>query len=98
MTGAQTIGALLQDLQRGGDLLASLDGDLDLVLLGRLQTLAVKLGGTSREVLRAAIGDFLSQGGDEDWATLIGRLERAHAPGPACVAFILERYLAKQGG
>ncbi len=101
MSAPATLGELLSALSRGGgpayDLLATLDGRFDLVLLGRLEGLARRQQSSSAEILRAAIDDFVARAGDEDWATLIARLEQAEAPGVACVELMLRRHLAALG-
>jgi predicted transcriptional regulator len=97
MSSPRTLGQLLEELRRDGDPLTALEGDLSLVLLGRIDRLA-EVEGTSRAaVVRAAVEDFVAHADDEQWATLIGRLEAAETPGTACAETILSRYLAARG-
>jgi hypothetical protein len=59
-------------------------------LAARLQREAETRGESLAQFVRIAVSDFLAEGDEESWTSLISTLRDASDPGAACLAFVTD--------
>lgn len=59
-------------------------------LADRLRREAETRGESLAQFVRIAVSDFLAEGDEESWASLVSTLRDARDPGAACLAFVTE--------
>ncbi len=89
------LGDLLQEARRNPDPELLMSDDMDLVMLARAGQSAELSGSSLSQLLREAVESFVNEAGEEDWAGLIGHLQKGQASPGACLNLMLRRYLRK---
>ena len=87
------LGQTLKELARTSDETVALELLPDLVLLGRTRAAAMAAGLSLNQYVLGACRAFLEHAGEEDWATLMGRLRDGAEPGITLVAMAVRRRL-----
>src|SRR5262245_12849945 len=84
------LGRTLKELARTSDESAALELLPDLVLLGRTRLAAAAADQSLNQYVLAACRAFLDRAGEEQWATLMGRLRDGAEPGVTLVAMAVQ--------
>jgi hypothetical protein len=91
------LGQTLNELGRTSDESVALELLPDLVLLARTRAAAGAAGLSLNQYVQGACRAFLDRAGEEDWATLLGRLRDGAEPGVTLVAMALQQKLQTCG-
>ena len=90
MTRAMHLGELLtMGATSSAELQAWLTAE-DEKLAVRLKREAEVRGESLAQFVRIAVSDFLAEGDEESWTSLVSTLRDARDPGAACLAFVTE--------
>lgn len=87
------LGQTLNELARTSDESAALELLPDLVLLGRTREAAAAAGLSLNQYVIGACRAFVDRAGEEDWATLMGRLRDGAEPGVTLVGLAVRQRL-----
>lgn len=92
------LGEALQTIDQQRDPLDLLSDDFDLVTLGRAAAAAEAQGESLSQYLQTAVGAFLANASEEDWAQLVGKLQDGQCATGTCLNLMLRRHLSRAEG